>query len=299
LHGRIAIFQGFSQRGYCACVWFDAKEFEAVPKLRPARETPMAPKAKRAAALFEVQQMQRKQEFEELGEMDTGAPAEAWQWIPGIFGLPVEYESPGLGTLPWLTWSIAALTVVLFIATVGYLEEVIENWGFIPAELGRHGGLTILASFFLHAGVFHVISNMYFFLVFGDNVEDDLGRLSFVMLLVAAHLTGCILHGVFDPRPDIPLVGASAGISGIIAYYAVMFPRASTGTGRRWRALEPRWCPSSSPPGSSPRKHYGITAPVSSKQQKLMPEAICRRRLNRPESKFLFPLPAKNLSKPG
>lgn len=212
--------------GACASVWFDAKEFEVVPKLPRAQEKPMSAKGRREFALFKVQRMQQQ---EELGGVTEEAPSQAWQWIPGLFGLPVEYQSPSLSTLPWLTWSIAVLTVAVFIATASHLTEVVTEWGFIPAELTRQGGLTIVTSFFLHAGIFHLVANMYFFLIFGDNVEDNLGRLSFVMLLVAAHTGGIVLHGLFDPRPGVPLVGASAGISGILAYYAVMFPRAKVG----------------------------------------------------------------------
>jgi membrane associated rhomboid family serine protease len=86
------------------------------------------------------------------------------------------------------------------------------------------GGLTLITSFFLHAGVAHVLSNVYFLLVFGDNVEDFLGRFNVVLLLLVPTLAGELVHGLFAPESDAPLIGASAGISGIIVFYSTKFP---------------------------------------------------------------------------
>ena len=117
----------------------------------------------------------------------------------------------------------------VFLATLPHLKQVVQEWGFIPRLWDRQGGLTLLTSFFLHAGVFHLLSNMYFFLIFGDNVEDHLGPIYFVLLLLGAHLFGSLTHAALDPRGDIPTIGASGGISGILGYYAVAFPKARIG----------------------------------------------------------------------
>ncbi len=100
---------------------------------------------------------------------------------------------------------------------------------FIPTEWYRVGGATLIASFFLHAGVWHLVGNTYFLVVFGDNVEDQLGWKRFAFLLLVAHIAGVAAHGLIDPRSSVPLIGASAGISGVIAYYAVAFPKARLG----------------------------------------------------------------------
>jgi membrane associated rhomboid family serine protease len=65
--------------------------------------------------------------------------------------------------------------------------------------------------------------------VFGDNVEDELGALGMILLLAGASLAGTFLHGMLDPRGDVPCVGASAGISAVLAYYAIAFPKARLG----------------------------------------------------------------------
>ena len=89
--------------------------------------------------------------------------------------------------------------------------------------------MTFLTSFFLHAGLFHLIGNLYFLLVFGDNTEDVLGKRRFLLLVAAAAVAGDITHILADPRATIPCVGASGGISGILAYYCLRFPTARVG----------------------------------------------------------------------
>ena len=119
--------------------------------------------------------------------------------------------------------------MAVFALTARNLEAAIEGFGLVPAQLWRHGGVTFITSFFLHAGLLHLIGNVYFLLVFGDNVEDDLGRWRFVLLLAAADLFGNLLHVAGNPHSMTPCVGASGGISGVIAYYALRFPRARLG----------------------------------------------------------------------
>jgi membrane associated rhomboid family serine protease len=107
--------------------------------------------------------------------------------------------------------------------------EYLGRWGFIPAQWHRYGGLTLITSFFLHSGWPHLVVNMYFLVVFGDNVEDRLGAGGFILLLLAGHGVGMLAHACFEPNPHIPCVGASAGISAVLAFYAVAFPRVRLG----------------------------------------------------------------------
>ena len=177
------------------------------------------------------------------GERDRQAkpvdcdPPDNWlQFLPAVLGMPVECEAPKVTHRPWLTigLSVGIAALVGWLFASDNLLTAARGWGFIPNQWSRHGGLTVLTSFFLHAGLVHMISNLYFFLVFGDNVEDHLGRVRFLLLLAGAHVAGTILHGAFDPRGGIPCVGASAGIAGVIAYYAVVFPHAKLGLMIRW-----------------------------------------------------------------
>ena len=217
---------------HCLCVWFDPSEYRELPhesaEHRRLEQLPDAPAAREAAAMMDLQRVkavQRQREDEEAPRV----PVEAWKWIPGLLGMPVEITEPARSSRPWAIWGLSAIIAAVFLVTVGSLEYFVRNWGFVPAEWSRHAGMTIITSFFLHGGWVHLAGNLYFLLIFGDNVEDRLGRGKLVLLLLISHLAGAVLHAGLEPRGDLPLVGASAGISGVIAYYAVAFPRTRLG----------------------------------------------------------------------
>jgi membrane associated rhomboid family serine protease len=212
----------------CMAVWFDATELESIPRRQPQaseqEEEPLSPKAREQLALWELE---RAQADYEAGDSDP--PAEAWKWLPAILGAPVVVEAPVLTRKPWQTWCTAAMcilaTMPVILASSSSADEHVRLWGFIPAQWSRNGGLTLITSFFVHGGWFHLLGNMYFLVVFGNNVEDRLGVNKFLLLLLAGHSAGMLLHAGFEPNPHIPCVGASAGISAVLAFYAVAFPR--------------------------------------------------------------------------
>jgi len=212
----------------CHMLWFDTAEFETLPKWKPPnpnRLDSLPQQARERLALEKVKEIRREADSSTDGAM----PSEAWQVAAGFFGMPVEYDNP-TSIRPLITWSVAALCLVVFLASLANgLHETIQQWGFIPAEPLRHMGLTWFSSFLLHGGWMHLIGNLYFLLVFGDNVEEALGPKRFVSLLLAAALAGALLHFIGDPRGDLPCVGASGGISGVIACYACRFPQARLG----------------------------------------------------------------------
>ena len=208
----------------CGVVWFDPKEFEAVPEgfLESAEVARL--RGIEAEATWRMES-QKERERGLTGE----APDEEWKMIPALFGFPVESERSELAARPWATWSLALLIAAISLVAFSNLRTVIEALGFIPAEAWRYGGLTLVTSFFLHGGVVHLVGNLYFFLIFGDNVEDYLGRRRYLLLLLGATLVGDIVHLLANPSSTVPCVGASGGISGVIVYYALQFPRARLG----------------------------------------------------------------------
>jgi len=162
-------------------------------------------------------------------ENDPHSPDETWQWVPGLLGLPVECNAPKLQHLPWATWWVAltccVASLLALLKSPPECEALLKQYGFTPAQWDAMGGVTLLTSFFLHGGWVHLASNMYFLVIFGDNVEDRMGIGRFLLLLLGGHLAGALLHGALDPRSSLPLVGASAGISAVIACYAIAFPK--------------------------------------------------------------------------
>ena len=210
----------------CEFVWFDPREFEQYSACQTPGPRALPEKAREAIAVLDAQQAAEKAE---KAAYDAPGPDEWWQFIPAALGLPVVENAPALRHCPWLTYGLAAALVAVFALTVQNLRAAIDGFGLVPAELWRHGGLTFITSFFLHGGLLHLVGNVYFLLVFGDNVEDDLGRWRFVLLLAAADLFGNLLHVAGNPHSMAPCIGASGGISGVIAYYALRFPRARLG----------------------------------------------------------------------
>ena len=213
----------------CHAVWFDTHEMEHVlerTELPPEKKDgpELSDKAKEIIALAQIERIRERADLEDV--IDGPPPADGWQALLTVFGIPVEENVPAPVRLPWVTWGVLFL-MALGTAWAEWLDpKAIEQWGLIPAEPFRNGGLTFATSFFLHAGVLHLFGNAAFLAVFGDNVEDFLGHIRYALLLIGSSLAGDLLHMALDPRGTVPSVGASAGISGVIVFYACQFPKA-------------------------------------------------------------------------
>jgi membrane associated rhomboid family serine protease/Zn-finger nucleic acid-binding protein len=207
----------------CQFVWFDAREFEAMPALppEPAPVDRTPPAVRQALAVAEVERIGREQAAAEPDLSD-------WRNLPAFLGLPVETEPDRFQHFPWLTWTVAALVTLL--SLVGFADkDFLSRCAVVPAEFWGSLGLTSLTAFFVHGGVLHLASNLYFLIVFGDNVEDYLGRRRWLLLLAAATFAGDVLHVLADPHATTPCIGASGGIAGLMAFYAFKFPKARLG----------------------------------------------------------------------
>jgi membrane associated rhomboid family serine protease/Zn-finger nucleic acid-binding protein len=223
----------------CQFFWFDPNELEllpAAPQPPPTPESRLPLEAREALALAEVQRIA------EAARAQNSTPDSLWKTIPGIFGFPVETDADPLRSIPWATWSLAAIIAVVSLSTFSDLNSVVAEYGLIPARVFRDGGMTVLTSFFLHGGIMHLVGNLYFLVIFGSKVEDSLGRLRFLALLLAAIVLGDALHVLAQPDSTVPCIGASGGISGLIAFYALQFPHARLGFWLRFRWVQmPAW----------------------------------------------------------
>jgi len=208
-------------------VWFDPKEFEGLPRepVQPRADEELSPRAREALALQKVEQMRKAAEARE----GAAPPDEGWKWLPALLGMPVECEVNAVSRLPLVTWGLAALICGVSVWAFSDLARVVKEFGLVPAQAWRHGGLTFLTSFVLHGGLLHLLSNVYFLLIFGDNVEEALGRRRYLALIALAAVVGDLLHVAMDPHSQVPCIGASGGISGIIVFYALKFPHARLG----------------------------------------------------------------------
>lgn len=135
---------------------------------------------------------------------------------------------------PWVTLTLIAANVAAFVWQVGAGEQATLALALIPAKVVRavdQAGPatltlgTLVTSMFLHGGLLHLASNMWFLWIFGDNVEDRFGRLGFLLFYLACGLAAAVGQVAVDPRSAIPVVGASGAIGGVLGAYLWFFPR--------------------------------------------------------------------------
>jgi membrane associated rhomboid family serine protease len=155
--------------------------------------------------------------------------------------IPIRDENPYHRT-PFVTVALIAVNVfVLF--SVGVSEQVFYRLGAIPcvvldrcprlsdaveAQFGQRPGLvSVLTSMFVHADLLHLGFNMLFLWVFGNNVEDRLGHVRFTVFYLVTGFAASFAHIAFNPLSEIPTVGASGAISGVLGAYIVLFPHAT------------------------------------------------------------------------
>ena len=152
-----------------------------------------------------------------------------WKLIPGILRLPVEQTNPLVST-PWMTFVLILVMAIIFVISAGNLDSAVTTFGFIPQSAFRDFGLTFFSSVFMHGSWGHLLSNAYILLIFGDNVEDRFSHRFYLLLFLIAGAAGAIAHWAFDPRAEMPLVGASGAISGVMTVYCLSFPKARLAT---------------------------------------------------------------------
>jgi membrane associated rhomboid family serine protease len=164
---------------------------------------------------------------------------------------PIKDDNPTL-TTAWATFLIIGLNVASWIWLQGFgmnpvLSMSVCKYGVIPGELlgtvppgtlvplgpgmscvVEHNGhwLTILTHMFMHGGWLHVIGNMWFLYVFGDNIEDSMGSVRFILFYLTCGLVSLTLQMISNPASPVPMVGASGAISGVMGAYIMLYPRA-------------------------------------------------------------------------
>lgn len=146
--------------------------------------------------------------------------------------IPLRDRNPRHGP-PSVTWLLLGVNVLVFLyqAFLGHTVaggRFVLEYAFIPAlffEQPLANLSTLVSSAFLHGGLVHLLSNMIFLLVFGDNVEDRLGHLGYLLFYLAGAAVATLLHGLTETGSLVPLVGASGAISAVLGAYIVYYPR--------------------------------------------------------------------------
>lgn len=210
----------------CHLVWFDPHEFETLTPHTSTGPPELPAKAREMVALARIEQLAKTAEGPDF---DSAPPDEWWKNIAAAFGIPVEFDAPPHERTAWITWILGAAIVAASALAFPHLEEVAQRFGLIPSQATRMEGFTFITAFFLHDGIFHLIGNVYFLLVFGDDVENFLGPIRYLLLVTFAVFIGDIGHVAVEPHSTIPCIGASGGIAGILVFYALQFPRVRLG----------------------------------------------------------------------
>jgi membrane associated rhomboid family serine protease len=127
---------------------------------------------------------------------------------------------------PYVVMALIAINAVLFLYEVFLPPEALERffytWAMVPDRFALH---TLATSMFLHGGWLHVIGNMWFLWIFGDNVEDILGHRQFLAFYLLCGLLGGVVHLVTNLSSPVPTLGASGAIAGVMGAYMAKFPR--------------------------------------------------------------------------
>ncbi len=148
---------------------------------------------------------------------------------------PIGDENRGQRLTPFVNLSLIALNILVFLSELMLsdrgLVSFVYRWGTVPAEISDGQDLqTLLTSMFLHAGWLHIAGNMLFLWVFGDNVEDTMGHLRYLIFYLLTGIAAGLMQVVIDSGSQVPLVGASGAISGVLGAYIVLFPHGNIRT---------------------------------------------------------------------
>jgi membrane associated rhomboid family serine protease len=147
-------------------------------------------------------------------------------------------NAKGVG-VAWVTMVVIGLNVLAYLLEInrpeGAIQAFVQAWGVVPREYSAGTDLpptipypywsTLVTSMFLHAGWGHLGGNMLFLWIFGDNIEHRIGHIRFIVFYLACGLAAGIAHILFNSESNIPTVGASGAISGVMGGYLLLFPR--------------------------------------------------------------------------
>ncbi|MFQ5567703.1 MAG: rhomboid family intramembrane serine protease [Paracoccaceae bacterium] len=156
---------------------------------------------------------------------------------------PYRDDNPRRHGPPLATLAVIALCTAVFLLvqlplgprqgqayalSFGFIPAVFFGQAELPVELARvPAAATLVTSMFSHGGVIHLVGNMWFLWLYGDNVEDAMGWPRYLLFFLICGIAGTLAHAALDPASRVPLVGASGAISGVIAAYLLIWPRAN------------------------------------------------------------------------
>lgn len=222
----------FDRCPVCKGLWFDGGELQLIRQIVSATQRRDRTSRASRKELDAIERAKRQLSLDAAqvagGDDDSGTKSSAGWWLFSFLTqLPLEGHNP-VYRFPIWTWLIMGVCTLLFVLTIVFGEAFVAPLLFRPSDLAQQpsGLMRMLSTSFLHGGLLHLVGNLYFLKIFGDNVEDRLGRLWFPVLYLGADLVGSTIYVFTAADPSIPVVGASGAISGLLGAYLVFFPDA-------------------------------------------------------------------------
>lgn len=141
---------------------------------------------------------------------------------------PIGDDNSTRRIVPLVTYALIVLNVLFFFVELLGGDSFIEQWAFVPSRFLANPGadfLTIFTSMFMHAGWIHLGSNMLYLWIFGDNIEDRFGHIKFTIFYLLCGLAATFAQMAFSMGSDVPNLGASGAIAGVLGAYILTFPK--------------------------------------------------------------------------
>ncbi len=135
---------------------------------------------------------------------------------------PIADDNP-VSRFPFVNWILIVANIAIFIISLSDFENIISVFGFTPADFSI---ITLFTSMFLHGSIAHLLGNMWFLFIFGDNIEDRFGHLKYILFYMLSGIAASFAHFLLNINSSIPAIGASGAISGVLGAYLVFFPNA-------------------------------------------------------------------------
>ena len=142
--------------------------------------------------------------------------------------LPIGDDNTGRRITPVVTYVLIALNVVFFLVEMSGGEAFIQRWAFVPRRfLADPAGdfATLFTAMFMHAGWLHLLGNMLYLWIFGDNVEDRFGHAKFVIFYLICGVAATFAQLAFSADSAVPNLGASGAVAGVLGAYLLLYPK--------------------------------------------------------------------------
>ena len=155
---------------------------------------------------------------------------------------PLSDDNPRRHLTPYVSWGIVAACLLVWlwqfslppregeiaVYALGMIPARLFGYGELPPELaGTPAWATVVTSMFMHGGWLHLGSNMLYLWIFGDNIEDSMGHGRFAVFYLLCGTAAALAQGMLDPSSEIPMIGASGAVSGVLGAYILLHPGAT------------------------------------------------------------------------